>query len=456
MKRVSQTVLFENEISSIISAFFLSFNIGSSLKKVGAYKAKGIPVIDVVKQLFTLVFTHKSLFQSIRSGETKIGKDTFYRLLNSCNINWQRFVRLLAERIINKKLENLTAQDRVDVFIVDDTLYERRRSLKVELLSRVYDHCDRVFTLGFRLLTLGWSDGNTFIPVDTQPLASEDKTKRLQEAKSVDKRSCGYKQRLMAQTKAPLVMIDMLRSAVAAGIKAKYVLCDSWFSAPANILKIIAEKLHVITIVKKTPKIHYLYNGEKLSCMAIYRKNRKRRGRSRYLMSVEAEIFDKGGVIHPVRLVYVRKRGKKKEYLVLLSTDMSLSEEEIIRIYGKRWQIEVFFKVCKSYLRMTQECHSTSYDAMVAWNAIVLSRYMMLALDKRFAEDPRSFGELFFDICDEMPDITCARALLLLMDTFLNIVAEKYFLADDEVACLLDEFMNALPAPLKNCLQLCA
>jgi hypothetical protein len=404
-----------------------------------------------------LVFIHKSLFEALRSGETgEIGKDTFYRLLNSCNINWRRFVHGLAGKIIHEKIENLTDKERVNVFIVDDTLYERKRSLKVELLSRVYDHCNDIFTRGFRLLTLGWSDGNTFIPIDTQPLASEDEKKRLQPAKSVDKRSCGHKQRLLAQTKAPLVMLDMLRSAVAAGIKAKYVLFDSWFSAPANILKIIAEKLHVITMVKKTSKVHYRYNGEKLSCMAIYRRNRKRRGRSRYLLSVEAEIFGKGGAIHPVRLVYVRNRGKKKKYLVLLSTDMLLSEEEIIRIYGKRWQIEVFFKVCKSYLRLTTECHSTSYDAMVAWNAIVLSRYMMLALDKRLEEDSRSFGELFYDICDEMPDITCAKALLLLMDTFLNIVAEKYFLADDEVECLLEEFMNALPIQLKNCLQLCA
>jgi len=47
---------------------------------------------------------------------------------------------------------------------------------------------------------------------------------------------------------APLVMLGMLRSAVAAGISAKYVLCNSWFSAPVTIQKIAAEKLHVITI----------------------------------------------------------------------------------------------------------------------------------------------------------------------------------------------------------------
>jgi hypothetical protein len=244
MKRLSRSALFENEISSIISAFFISFNIGALLKKVGAYKTKGVPTVAVFQKLFSLVFIHKSLFEALRSDEAyKIAKVTFYRFINSSNINWRRFVHLLAGKIIHDKLEILTAKDRVNVFIVDDTLYERKRSSKVELLSYVYDHCRGVFTRGFRLLTLGWSDGNTFIPVDTQPLASEDEKKRLQQSRSVDKRSIGYKQRLMAQKKAPLVMLDMLCAAISAGINAKYVLCDSWFSAPATILKIVAKKL---------------------------------------------------------------------------------------------------------------------------------------------------------------------------------------------------------------------
>ena len=457
MKRLSRTALFENDLSSIISAFFISFNIGALLKKAGAYKTKGIPAVAVFQLLFSLVFIHKSLFEALRSDEAyKIAKVTFYRFINSCNINWRRFIHLLAGKVIHDKLEILTAKDRVNVFIVDDTLYERKRSSKVELLSYAYDHCRGVFTRGFRLLTLGWSDGNTFVPVDTQLLASEDEKKRLQQAKRVDKRTIGYKMRLMAQTKAPRVMLDMLRSAIAAGIHAKYVLCDSWFSAPATILKIVAEKLNVITIVKKTSKIHYRYNGQMLSSVEIYRRNRKRRGRSRYLLSVEAEIIDDKDVATPVRLVYVRKRGKRKEYLVLLSTDMSPTEEEIIRIYGKRWQIEIFFKVCKSHLRLTKECHSTSFDAIVAWNAIVIARYMMLALDKRLEEDPRSFGELFYDICDELPDITWVKALLLLLDTLLSVAAEKYFLADDEVEHLLWAFMDSLPGPLKRNLQKCA
>lgn len=51
-----------------------------------------------------------------------------------------------------------------------------------------------------------------------------------------------------------------------------------------------------------------------------------------------------------LKVVYVRNRNKRKEYLCLISTDTNLDENETIRIYGKRWDIEVFFKVCKSYL----------------------------------------------------------------------------------------------------------
>ena len=48
-----------------------------------------------------------------------------------------------------------------------------------------------------------------------------------------------------------------------------------------------------------------------------------------------------------MRLVFVRNRNHRKDWLVLVTTDMSLTAEEVIRIYGKRWGIEVFFKVCK-------------------------------------------------------------------------------------------------------------
>lgn len=113
----------------------------------------------------------------------------------------------------------------------------------------------------------------------------------------------------------------------------------------------------------------FRYQGEDQSLISIYRKNKKWRGRSRYLLSVEVEIIKDGNVI-PAKVVYVRNRNNRKDYLCLLSTDLSLEENETIRLYGKRWDIEVFFKVCKSYLKLSKECHSLSYDAFAGKSGI--------------------------------------------------------------------------------------
>jgi hypothetical protein len=67
--------------------------------------------------------------------------------------------------------------------------------------------------LGFRLLTLGWSDGTTFIPVNSCLLSSENTKNRLQEAHKVDKRTCGDKQRKLALSTAPVAMIELIRAA---------------------------------------------------------------------------------------------------------------------------------------------------------------------------------------------------------------------------------------------------
>ena len=170
--------------------------------------------------------------------------------------------------------------------------------------------------------------------------------------------------------------------------------------------------LDVVAMVKKSSKIHYRFQNELLSCKDIYAKCKKRRGRSRYLLSVP-EIC--GGEPEtapiPAKLVFVRNRSNRKDYLVLISTDTTLTENEIIQLYGKRWDIEVFFKASKSVLRLTGECRSLSYDAMCAQCAIVFARYMFLAVGVRENQDLRSAGPLFCLVADELADISFAESM---------------------------------------------
>ena len=453
-KSITQADQNDKQISKSIEKFFKRFHISSALKASNAYKKKGIPVIEVFQYLFLLIFSNRSMYMSLITGRNTPGfaKDTVYRFMKMLQINWIRFTTLLASRIIRDAIVPLDSEDRANVLIIDDSMFERNRSKKVELLAKAYDHANHRYRFGFRMLTLGWSDGSSFLPVNSILLSSENKKNRVNEAVKVDKRTAGYKRRLLSIQKGTQAMLELLKTAKKAAVPAKYVLFDSWFSSPSTLHAVKTIGYDVIGMVKKTPKMFFRYKGEDISLITIYNRNKKRRGRSRYLLSVLVDVVKDGKVI-PAKVVYVRNRNKRKEYLCLISTDTTLDENEIIRIYGKRWDIEVFFKVCKSYLNLSRECNSLSYDAMTAHTAVVFTRYMMLSLESREGSDNRSLGELFLYFSDEMSDITWIQAFRMLLQMFRTILNNNTELSDDKIDELVDTFMNTLPALLKAQLQ---
>ena len=453
-KSITQDTQNEHQISITIRRFFTRFHVSSALKSSNAYKKKGFPVVEIFQYLFLLIFSNRSMYMNLLTGRNTptFAKDTLYRFMKMTHINWIRFTTVLSGRIIKEAITPLDSEDRANVLIIDDSMLERNRSKKVELLTKVYDHAEHAFKFCFRMLTLGWSDGSTFLPVSSVLLSSENKRNRINEASAMDKRTVGHKRRQLSMQKGTSVMLELLKQAKNAAIPAKYVLFDSWFSSPSSIHAVKETGYDVIAMVKKTPKMFFRYNGTDMSLISIYSKNRKRPGRSRYLLSVMVDVIKDGKVI-PAKVVYVRNRNKRKEYLCIISTDTGLDENEIIRIYGKRWDIEVFFKVCKSYLHLGKECRALSYDAMTAHTAVVFTRYMMLSVESRELNDERSLGELFLYFCDEMSDITWIQAFQLLLQMFRELLVNNLDIADDKIDALVDAFMDGIPALLKSKLQ---
>ena len=451
---ITQTTQNDKQISKSIKRFFTRFHVSSALKLANAYKMKGIPVIEIFQYLFLLIFSNRSMYMSLLTGKNtpNFAKDTVYRFMKMVQINWMRFTTILASRIINTAILPLNSEERVNVLIIDDSMFERKRSKKVELLAKVYDHAKHKYNFGFRMLTLGWSDGSTFFPVNSVLLSTENKKNRINEAATVDKRTAGYKRRTLSMEKGTHAMLTLLETAKKAAIPAKYVLFDSWFSSPSTLHSVKQMDFDVIGMVKKSSKMYFRYEGKDMSLVSVYNKNKKRRGKSKYLLSVIVDVVKDGKTI-PAKVVYVRNRNKRKEYLCIISTDINLDENEIVRIYGKRWDIEVFFKVCKSYLNLSKECNSLSYDAMTAHTAVVFTRYMMLSLESRESNDNRSLGELFLYFTDEMSDIAWIQAFQMLLQMFRTILEENTELSDETIAELVDTFMNALPALLKTKLQ---
>ena len=440
---VPEIVYCENQIHQ----FFLNQKIGSLLKRSNIDKEKGISPVSVFRVLFTLVFAGKNLYRTLEAGRNcGMAKDTVYRFLNSVHANWRRFLLLLTSRVIREKLLPLTGAANMKVLIADDTLCRRNRSKHVELLSRVFDHTDRQYYRGFRMLTLGWSDGISFLPVSCALLASSKEKNRLVPLRAdLDRRTNGVKRRREGIRKATDVLVDMVEEATASGIQASHLLFDSWFAYPVIMRNLLARGMHALCMLKVTEKIFYRYPGEELHLAAICRKIRKRPGRAKVLASVMVEIGeDENGVPVSAKIVFVRDRRSKK-WIALLSTDISLTEEQIIMTYKRRWDIEVFFKVAKSFLNLARECQGRSYDALVAHATLVCCRYIMLALAKRTNQDPRTLGSLFHACCEELQQATFAEALALVLIFLEQALAAVPQMTRDLLRTLIDRFLRELP-----------
>ena len=368
------------ELYNAISSFFSNIHIGRLLRKCNAQKEKGVPVIQIFKYKLCNVFSDRSMYMQQKTGSFKesFSKNTFYRFMNSVRTNWLRFTTLLSKAVIDT-LEPLTNEDRVNAFVVDDSLFERTSCKKTELGSRVFDHVSMRYTKGYRLISVVLTDGNTFVPINSALLASSKKEYILGVEKKYDGCSLAGHRRKLAQMKGTAAMLELIKTDQATGHQADYVLFDSWFPNPAQLLAVKNLGLDAIAMIKKSSRIRYEYNGKQLSIKKIYGINKKRRGRSKYLLSVDVMVGKEEKI--PARIVCVRNKKNKKDWISFICTNMELSPEEIIWIYGKRWQIEVFFKTCKSYLNLIGACNSLSYDALTAHVAIVFARYLMIALE---------------------------------------------------------------------------
>jgi hypothetical protein len=412
----------ENEpvFASRIDYFFRRFHIGSLAHQCRIRKTRGVSPLTILMTLFALPFTNQNIFRGIvNNPNANFGKDAVYDFLRSERFNWRRLLLLLSAQIV-MFLKSLTPENREKVLIIDDSTIKRLRSKHVELLARVYDHCEGKFFKGFRLLSLCWSDGSTTVPLDFALLSSANKKNRFQEiTKQIDKRTSGFKRRTESMVKKTELLEPMVKRALASGIKANYLLMDSWFSMP-SIIATLRKHLPVICMLRRTTKVMYIFAGRRLTLDGIYRNLKKRRGRARILTSTLVTMTNG----EKAKIVFVRDR-HKTGWMALISTDLELADAEIIRIYGKRWDIEVFFRMSKQFLGLENEIQARDYDSLIAHTTIALMRYMFLSLEQRFQDDPRTLGLLFHAFCDELQDITFIVALQRILTLALDELRTK-------------------------------
>ncbi len=402
------------QLQSRISSFIGDYQVGTLLNKCGIRKLRGVSPLTLFSVIFMLPFEGNNFFRGIVTNDSlPFKKNAAYELLKNPRHNWRKFLLVLATQVTGF-FSRLTCDTREKVLIFDDSTYDRSRSKAVELLAWIFDHNSGTSLKGFKLLTLGWSDGFSFLPLDFVLCSSAKAEKRVQGIKKVlDKRTCGYKRRLEATSKSTDHLEAMVKRVIGFGIKADYILMDSWFCWPAILAKLGAH-LPVICMAKNMPRVFYQYQDQWVSLGKLYTRLKKRPGKARILASVVVETKHEQNV----KIVFVRHR-HKRDWLAILSTKVDLSAEEIVRIYGKRWDIEVFFKMMKHHLNLEREAQLRDYDGIVGHTTIAMTRYIFLAVEQRCHDDQRTIGSLFFACSEEIKDLVLDRSTAEIIGTCL-------------------------------------
>ncbi len=71
----------ENAISSKIDNFFSAFSIYKIMKSSNFYKESGVQPVEILKQLFGLIFSGKNLYQTLDMNPSDVSFKNLFRIL---------------------------------------------------------------------------------------------------------------------------------------------------------------------------------------------------------------------------------------------------------------------------------------------------------------------------------------------------------------------------------------
>ena len=410
-----------SSVTNKISTVFKGFTVCKSLKNINLYKQKGYEATDALYALLLLPFIlEKSIYGMIKSSLgfiSNMEKDVFYRLKNNPSIDWRRVVFSIIKRSQKIIQEQSVAPDQepddiipqVKCLVFDDTVLSKT-GYKIEGIGKIYDHVCSQYLLGFKMLCCCFWDGKSLNPLDFSLHSEKGKqkkgkpfrayglskiklNKRYRKKREVSRP--GWKRKNELSHSKIKITLEMMKRAVKQGFIPDYVLLDKWFVSE-KILKSVRSlkkgKVHVVAACKKD-KRKYTYKNKLYTASELLANHKDRKKHCRSLKTLYIGIIaEYKGV--PIKLFF-NKPSRRKNWELLVTTDLKLSFINALKIYRIRWGIEVFFKECKQYL-LLGKCQSQDFDAQIADITLSLIRYIILNHCKRF-QSYETLGEIFRD-----------------------------------------------------------
>ncbi|MBA3752218.1 transposase, partial [Candidatus Dependentiae bacterium] len=217
-------------------------------------------------------------------------------------------------------------------FVIDDSVVGKQFSKSIEGTSEVFDTITNKSCLGLSLITLAWTNGSETIPIVYALWYNKDVAKE--------------------QYKTKITLAQELILSIPSSINAQGLIFDGLY-ATKEMMDFLGKK-NIRFVARAATNRVVESEGIK---RALKQHPALKLHRNEHSRTIKAEW-------HGLMLYYtVEKRKDKKGEIsiVFLVSNFPASSKEYIRIYKRRWGIEMFHRTAKQSLGL-KDCQSTKLD----------------------------------------------------------------------------------------------
>ena len=411
---------YENVITDVVSKQLKSpilgvlkeVKVATLLKRSNFIKKDGSSTSTILLHFIYMLVMNKTIPSFIKYSKESLSKDVYYRALQNQKYQWQKLLLLTTMRLITKvsKLQELKA---VKVLILDDTIEDKTGKKIDGVCDKVYSNKEQRLIRGLNMVSLTYNDGYSNFMIDFAlkfnkklKIKVEDFRNQFYHTSTADKR----KQEGL-QTKL-VIAVNMVKRALKAGIKADYLLVDSWYSKPKFIKEIKALNLDVITRIANNPRIWQFTNRYK-TLSRIYdiliKTAQRKRGNYNKIKYTYCSTIVTHKTAGRVKIVFIKTKNK---LIPILSTNTKLTDERIIEIYKKRWNIEQGYKELREHFGFGKE-ENRIYEALMARITLSFLSYNIVSYINRINHEPQTLGGLFKDLECELTNLAISMEFFI-------------------------------------------
>lgn len=190
----------------------LSDLLATSEPKSRRKRGIGISARQIFIDKIAIGFLCESFYQMVKAGTSFInyGNDTCYRFDRMRGANWER-LQLETGRNVIFDLESRTTDAHHRALIIDDSLYNRTGGKGTDFVDKVFDHNDHKLRIGYRMMTLGWTNSELFIPLRQALLTTRDEKLKVGKFEEPDRRTLSFRRLQTALSKGTEVMVQMVK-----------------------------------------------------------------------------------------------------------------------------------------------------------------------------------------------------------------------------------------------------